>query len=183
MATNIGKVFEEQIKKSVPEYALLYRLPDAAQAFGGGSSLRFSYKNPFDFLLWDSLSHTLYALEMKTVNGKSISFERTKEDYGDIHFHQINGLSNWNKYDGIICGFIIEFRELEKTIFLDISDFNMLVTIIQKKSFCYNDLHKYNIKHTEIQQTKARSRYTYNINNFLLHNQQQRKLEENDNDN
>ena len=72
--SNIGKVFEEQIKKSVPDYALLYRLPDAAQSFGGSNTLRFSRKNPFDFLLWDSKRHILYALEMKTVSGKSISF-------------------------------------------------------------------------------------------------------------
>ena len=70
MAQNIGKVFEEQLKKSIPSYALLYRVPDSAQSFSGGN-LRFSRKNPFDFLLWDSLKHKLYALEVKTVKGKS----------------------------------------------------------------------------------------------------------------
>lgn len=183
MAANIGKIFEEQIKKSVPDYALLYRLPDSAQSFGGCSNLRFSQKNPFDFLLWDSSSHILYALEMKTVSGKSISFERNKDDHGDIHLHQINGLSYWNKYDGTICGFIIEFRELEKTIFLGIDDFNVLSGVIPKKSFSYNDLDKYKVKYITIPQTKARTRYTYDIDNFLSHNERQRKVEENDYDN
>ena len=90
---NQGKIFEESIKKSVPDYALLYRLPDAAQSFGGGSNLRFSQKNPFDFLLWDSYKHILYALEAKTVQGQSISFERNKSEHGEIHYHQISGVN------------------------------------------------------------------------------------------
>ena len=97
---NKGKLFEQQLSKSIPDYALLYRLPDPAQSFGGENNLRFSAKNPFDFLLWDSLKHRLYAIEAKTVDGKSISFERTKEDKGIIHLHQINGLNKWDKFDG-----------------------------------------------------------------------------------
>ena len=85
----VGKVFENNFKKSMPDYALLYRLPDAAQSFGKSSNLRFSNKNPFDFILFDSKWKILYALELKSVKGKSISFERTKEDKGDIHYHQI----------------------------------------------------------------------------------------------
>lgn len=107
MANNTGKRFEADFKKSVPSYALLYRLPDSAQAFGGSSNLRFSSKNPFDYLIWNSKSHILYALELKTVAGKSISFERNKEEHGEIHWHQVEGLNKWNKYDGIVCGFII----------------------------------------------------------------------------
>ena len=164
---NTGKVFEEQIKKSVPDYALLYRLPDAAQSFGGSSKLRFSSKNPFDFLLWDSRKHILYALEMKTVGGKSISFERDKDEKCEIHYHQINGLNEWHKYDGIVCGFIIEFRELAKTVFIDIDAFNGLINAIPKKSFNFNDLMEYKVSHTVIAQTKARTRYTYDIDSFL----------------
>ena len=96
---NTGKVFEAQFKKSVPDYALLYRLPDSAQSFGGQSqNIRFSNKSPFDFILWDSHAHILYALEMKTVAGKSISFERDKSKTKDIHRHQIDELNKWNKW-------------------------------------------------------------------------------------
>lgn len=164
---NPGKIFETQWNKSIPDYALLYRLPDSAQSFGRSDKLRFSSKNPFDFLLWDSKKHILYALELKTVSGKSISFERIKEDSGDIHYHQIVGLNNWNKYDGIVCGFIIEFREIEKTMFIDIVDFNKLIDIIPKKSFNFNDLDKYEIQYTIIKQKKARTKYTYDVNGFL----------------
>lgn len=166
MASNVGKVFEQQIKKSVPSYALLYRLPDSAQSFGGGN-LRFSNKNPFDFLIWDSLKHKLYALEMKTVSGKSISFERDKSKSKEIHYHQIQGLNEWNKYDGIVCGFIIEFREIEKTVFIHINEFNKIMSVIPKTSFNFNDLDNYKIKYTVIEQIKARTRYTYKIDEFL----------------
>ena len=169
MAQNIGKIFESQIKKSVPDYALLYRLPDSAQSFGGGN-LRFSNRNPFDFLLWDSIKHKLYAMEMKTVSGKSISFERNKQEKGEIHFHQINGLNDWNKFDGITCGFVIEFRQLEKTIFLEISEFNKLISVITKKSFNFNDLTENDISYIVIKQEKSRTRYIYDIDTFLRDN-------------
>lgn len=166
MANNIGKIFELQIKKSTPDYALLYRLPDSAQSFGGGN-LRFSNRNPFDFLLWDSIKHKLYALEIKTVAGKSISFERSKEEKKEIHYHQIKGLSDWNRYDGITCGFIIEFRQIEKTVFIEIAEFNKLIDTIPKKSFNFDDLNEYQIQYLIIEQKKARTRYTYDVDKFL----------------
>lgn len=165
--SNIGKVFEEHIKKSVPDYALLYRLPDAAQSFGGSNILRFSRKNPFDFLLWDSKRHILYALEMKTVNGKSISFERSKDDNKEIHYHQIHGLNEWNKYDGIICGFIIEFRQIETTMFIDIDSFNSLIDKVDKKSFNVDDIANSGLPYFIIPQKKQRTRYVYDIDSLL----------------
>lgn len=169
MARSIGKIFEDQIKKSIPDYALLYRLPDPPQSFGGGN-LRFSRKNPFDFLLWDSHKRTLYALELKTVSGKSISFERTKEDRGEIHFHQIEGLNEWDKYEGITCGIIIEFRSEEKTVFIDIAEMNKIISAIPKKSFSLSDLDIYGIKYSVIGQKKVRTKYTYDIDGFLNQN-------------
>lgn len=167
MSTNKGKIFEGDFKRSVPDYAMIYRLPDAAQSFGGSNNLRFSRKNPFDFLLWDSHRHILYALEMKTVHGKSISFERSKEENKEIHRHQIDGLNAWNKYDGIICGFIIEFREIETTVFIDIDEFNKLENSISKKSFNLDDLSTHKIHYVIIGQIKARTHYTYKIDEFL----------------
>lgn len=164
---NVGKVFEEQIKKSVPNYALIYRLHDAAQSFGRSNNLRFSRKNPFDFLLWDSKRHILYALELKTVSGKSISFERSKEENKEIHYHQIDGLNAWNKYDGIICGFIIEFREIETTVFIDIDSFNSLIDKIPKKSFNIDDVINSGLPYFVISQQKKRTKYIYDIDSFL----------------
>jgi len=165
---NFGKIFEYSFKKSVPDYALYYRLPDPSQSFGGGN-LRFSSKCPFDCMIFDSKTKILYALELKSVAGKSISFERTKEEKGEIHFHQIEGLNKWDKYDGTICGFIIEFRELEKTIFINIQEMNELMKIIPKKSFNYSDLEKYKIKYYIIPQKKLKVNYKYDVHCMLVH--------------
>lgn len=165
---NVGKEFEAAIQKAVPkEYALIYRLPDSAQSFGGNTNLRFSRKNPFDYILWDSISRTLYALELKTVKGKSISFERSKQDSGQIHYHQICGLDNWNKYCGITCGFIIEFREIETTIFLSIEEFKRLASAITKKSFTLRDLEDGCYDFVIINQEKARTKFRYDMARFL----------------
>lgn len=167
MPRNPGKIFEQCVAKSIPKYALLHRLHDSAQSFCGNSDLRFSSKNPFDYLLWDSQRRYLYALELKTVKGKSIGFERTKEEQSEIHYHQIVGLNKVAKFENTICGFIIEFRALEKTVFIDIHDFNKLIDTIQKKSFTYDDLAKYGIPYFVIPQKKKRVRYTYDIDSLL----------------
>lgn len=164
---NTGKIFESAFAESVPKNHLIYRLPDAAQSFGGSETLRFSRKNPFDYLLFDTVHRTLYALELKTVNKKSISFERSEEDTGDIHYHQIQALRDWNRYKGITCGFIIEYRPIETTVFVDIADFQWLLGYIPKKSFTYNDLIENNIPFCKIPQTKKRTRYTYDVESFL----------------
>lgn len=164
---NIGKQFEVNFKKSAPDYVLLYRLPDSAQSFGTNSILRFSRKSPFDYLMWDSQRHILYALELKTVKGISISFERDKEEKREIHYHQIKGLNEWNKYDGIICGFIIEFRKIEKTVFIGIDSFNKLIASINKSSFNYADLVESKLDYIIIPQTKKRTQYSYDIEQLL----------------
>ena len=164
---NIGKRFEQDWIKSVPDYVGVLRIPDAAQSFYKSSNLRFSRKNPFDFLLWCPNTLTLYMLELKTVKGKSISFERTKDEHGEIHYHQIIGLENFEKIGECVCGFIIEFRELETTIFLPINEFIKLQGVISKKSFNYNDLVDNNIGYIIIPQKMLKTHYRYDIEYFL----------------
>lgn len=161
---NLGKVFEQCIQKSVPNYVWVHRLQDNAQSFGGSSNLRFSRKNPFDYLMFDSQNRILYALELKTVQGKSISFEKNKSQKGVIHYHQIEGLNMCCKYRNFKSGFLIEFRELEKTVFIDIREFNKLIDSISKKSFCFSDLDEHDIRYIVIPQTKLRTRYKYKMN-------------------
>lgn len=174
---NIGKILEEQWKKSVPDYALLFRLKDSAQAFKQTSSLRFSSKNPFDYILWDSKRLKLYALELKTVKGSSITFERNENETKEIHLHQINGLSDWAKYNNTVCGFIIEFRKLEKTVFIKIDELKRLIDAIPKKSFSFFDLDKFNVKYVLVAQTKKRTRYIYDVDGFLS-NDEEKNMEE-----
>lgn len=115
---NQGKRFEQNFEKSKPDYAMLYRLHDSAQSFGRASNLRFSLKNPFDYFLFDAPKGILYGLELKSVQGKSISFERSPNEHGTIHYHQIRGLHEHNQYENTVSGFIIEFRSIETTVFI-----------------------------------------------------------------
>lgn len=104
-------------------------------------------------------------LELKTVKGKSISFERTKDDYGVIHYHQIQGLLEVSKYNDVLAGFIINFREVEETYFVEINEFCKMIGSINKKSFNIDDLKKYN--YILIPSEKIRTRYKYNMKNFI----------------
>lgn len=165
---NSGKNFEIQWKHSSPGYVLVYRLPDFAQSFGArNNNLRFTIKNPFDYLMWDSKRKVLFAIELKSVKGKAISFDKEKNGTGLIRFHQIKGLNEWNNYDGIKCGFLIEFREIERTVFIDIDSFLSLISQLEKKSFSFDDLSKYNIKHFIVPQKKLKVNYRYDVESFL----------------
>ena len=93
MSRNIGKVFEDNIKKSCPEWLFVYRPPDAAQAFeNNNSKLRFSRHSPADYFWHNGKTGLLIILECKSFKG-SCSFERCKEDTGIIHHYQIETLN------------------------------------------------------------------------------------------
>lgn len=168
MSRGPGKVFENNFEKSVPSYAKAYRIPDPPQSFNRTNNLRFSRKNPFDYFLWDSKHHILYALELKTVAGKSIAFEREGDEKGSgIHYHQALGLSEYNQYDGLVCGFVIEFRGMDTTIFLDISAYEQMLQFNSKKSFTIKDLDDYDIPYFVLPQKKIRVNYRYDIESLL----------------
>lgn len=164
---NVGKKFEKNFSACVPKYVGLIRIPDPAQSFSNASNLRFTRKNPYDFLMWNPRTYTLYALELKTVKAKSISFERTKEENGEIHLYQIEGLKKLSDVGNCVCGFIIEFREIEKTIFLNIDDFLKLSDAIDKKSFTISDLESNNIPFVVIEQHLMKTNSKYGVEDFL----------------
>lgn len=153
--------------KCVPDYVGVIRIPDPAQSFSHASNLRFTRKNPYDFILWNPRTYTFYALELKTVKGKSISFERSEEESGDIHFYQIEGLKKTSDVGNCVCGFIIEFREISKTIFLQIDDFLKLQDTIDKKSFTIADLESNNIPYIVIDQHLMITNSKYEVGDFL----------------
>lgn len=153
--------------KCVPDYVGAIRIPDPAQSFSHASNLRFTRKNPYDFILWNPRTYTFYALELKTVKGKSISFERSEEESGDIHFYQIEGLKKTSDVGNCVCGFIIEFREISKTIFLQIDDFLKLQDTIDKKSFTIADLESNNIPYIVIDQHLMITNSKYEVGDFL----------------
>lgn len=164
MSKNIGKIFEQNWKNSIPDNIFYYRIPDSAQSFGTNQNLRFSAKSPCDCFIYNG--QKLYTLELKSVGTKSISFERQRTDKGVIHKHQIDSLLKFSKYENIISGFILDFRLSDKTYFLEINDFIKLINSIEKKSFNENDLIQY-CQPIEIKKKKLKVNYRYDVINFL----------------
>lgn len=164
ISKSVGKVFEENWKKSVPENIWIYRPPDAAQSFNKSSNLRFSQKSPCDYMMYNG--YNLFCLELKTVSGKSISFERTKKDKGEIHYHQIEYLKRCIQYSNIISGLIIDFRGTDNTWFLHIKEWDMLINSITKKSFNESDLLSYSHP-LLISKKKLQVNYRYDVDKFI----------------
>lgn len=164
MAKSVGKVFEENFKKSIPENVFCYRPPDAAQSFNMQSNLRFSSKSPCDYFIFNGA--TLFCFELKTVSGKSISFERTKEEKGVIHYYQIESLNKMSKYSSIVCGFVFDFRVTDNTYFIEINKFNELINSVNKKSIDEKDLLLYHP--VLIDKKKLKVNYKYNVEKLLF---------------
>ena len=107
-----------------------------------------------------------FCLELKSVAGKSISFERTKNDKGEIHYHQIEYLKSCLNYKNIIPGLIIDFRGAGNTWFLHINQWDMLINSISKKSFNESDLLSYSHP-LLVSKKKLKVNYRYNIQQFI----------------
>lgn len=161
----VGKHFEEQIKKSVPEDVYYYRCRDEAQSFQ--RSALYSHKNDFDCMMfWDG---HLFCFELKSTKGKSCSFETDPSQNAIIHYHQIEGLKKADQYEGIISGFLINWRNddlnTQVTYFIHIRDFTKMVNDIGKKSFNLVDMLKYNA--VLLESTILKINYKYNIKKLL----------------
>jgi penicillin-binding protein-related factor A (putative recombinase) len=141
---NAGKVFEKQIQASFPLSVYCLRLPDPAQSFGGENQLRFSNKNPYDFLLF--WSPYMFALELKSTQGASFSIQSNKTEKGkDVKLHQIEGLNKVSTYDNAYGGFIFNFRNNNNnTYWMSILNFNEYLSQTTKKSINENDIKQYN---------------------------------------
>lgn len=144
---NTGKIFEQDFKQSVPDKSLLIRLPDPPQSFEKRSDTRFSHKNPCDYIIFDTVGKKLYCLELKTTKFKSMSFDDIEADRPQgklIKKHQIEGLDRFSKFNGVVAGFVCNFRDeknnVERTYFIDIESFISMTARIDKKSFNEMDL-------------------------------------------
>lgn len=157
MAQNAGKIFEADIKASVPDNCWIYRLRDNASSFAGGNNTRFTSSNICDFLLFEDRTKTLYLLECKSTKGTSIPLTM-------VRGNQIKGLQEASQHR-LIAGLILNFRNTDNdTFFITIDDFVNMINSIGKKSFNIRDLEANNAMRIKCE--KKRSRYKYNIENF-----------------
>ena len=169
---NSGKQFELNFENSVDKsYCFLYRIKDSAQSYNNSPNTKYTHENPCDFYLFNSVSHQLFALELKSTQYKSISFQIDENDKSSkmIKYHQIKSLVDISKYDGIIAGLLLNFRDdkndEQRTYFINIKDFNKMVKETNKTSCNEIDLLLYNA--IKIESIKKRVHYRYDIDKFL----------------
>ena len=110
--------------------------------------------------------YRFFCLELKTVAGKSISFEKEKKDKGIIHYHQIEYLKSCLNFKNIISGLIIDFRGTDNTWFLNIYEWDTLINSITKKSFNESDLLSYSHP-ILISKKKLKVNYRYDVEKFI----------------
>jgi len=163
---NSGKVFEDEIKASIDmDRIYYYRLRDSASSFGGGNdSLRFSIKNDYDCYMY--LSPNFFPLELKSNQGTSFSIQKTKEEKGkDIKLNQIQGLTHASQYPDSYSGFLLNFRSVEHTYWLDIRRFNEFNNVTDKKSINEKDVIEYG--GLLVPQKLKKVRYKYDIDKMI----------------
>lgn len=145
---SIGKIFEEEIKKSFPEDFYIERYKDDTAGFYGVS-------NPADYRLY-KYPYT-FLLELKTHRGKSLPIDK-------IRPNQIQGMAGAVLHKGIYGGFIINFRELEETYYITVQDMIRYINSTERKSIPVDWCRENGVK---IVQEKKRVRYTYDLRSWL----------------
>ncbi len=138
---NTGKIFEQNFKKSVPDDFYYLRLKDPAVGWTGGAS-KYSPTNPFDCLIYTGTG--LHCIELKST-ARAITFWRAdfendgKKHTFEIKKHQIQGLNAADIFAGVYPSIVINFRDVDETWCITITDFLILTGGTSKKSINHED--------------------------------------------
>lgn len=82
----------------------------------------------------------------------------------NIKKHQIIGLQKAAAYDGVIAGFVLNFRNAETTCFVEINHFVETVGKLEKKSINQMDVLSCGLL---IPQKKLKVNYRYDLGSFI----------------
>ena len=148
MAKDKGKEFEKDLKKSIPPDYYIERYKDDTAGFYGVS-------NPADYRIYRK--PYLFLFELKSHKGKSLPFSCIRDN-------QIQGMYKAHLTDGIYAGFIINFRDLEETYYLTVEEVVSYMKNADRKSIPVEYCRESGIR---IHQKKKRTRYSYDMRNFL----------------
>lgn len=127
--SNSGKQFENSFEQSSKEQGLFtFRVKDINyMAIKRGYRIS---RNPYDTIIFDG--ETLFTLELKSTKSKSISFSGSNPH---IKEHQIEALTQSSQHDGVISGFILNFREpTDQTYFIHIDEMLHYMRLAQSQS-------------------------------------------------
>lgn len=176
MAQNRGKLFEQQVKKSVDKTGILFeRFPDSNKfGQGEGQATRFTLNSPCDCFMFDG--GQLFYLELKSTVGTSISFnqpptEKTKKTIM-IKPHQVKSLIERSVFPNVICGLLLNFEDRQTktkfieggTYFIEINDFVYWCSKVDKKSINQEDCEQIG---TKVNRIKKKVNYEYDIKQLI----------------
>lgn len=159
---NLGKIFEQNWKKSIPlsDKIYYYRLKDSASSYyGGNDNLRFSQNNiadAFMFYVGDFVA-ILLILEFKSHKGKSLPLTCIRDN-------QLKEMIEAKEKVGVIPMLIVFFSDIERCFSLEIRYVEKFINENERKSIPLEYFEKYG---TEIEVTKLRTNYKYNVEKWL----------------
>lgn len=145
---NIGKVFEEEFRDSVPSDYYCYRLKDIPKEYSKAT-------NPCDYFLFREPN--LFMIELKTHRGKSLPKSAIRES-------QIRGMITAHYRPGIYAGFLVNFRDLEETYWISVDEVKRFFDRAERKSIPVSWIKEYGVL---IPQVKKRVRYRYDLAEWL----------------
>jgi penicillin-binding protein-related factor A (putative recombinase) len=169
--SNPGKEFESDIESSAVKQGLFVdRIKDTHIPNDLRNRVKVA-KNKYDFYLYSR--PLLFSLELKSTGGKSVSF-----DEKIIKKHQIDNLQKASTYDGVVAGFIFNFRSADnRTFFVPINEFIKYKMIAQSSFSIHNYQSKLNKSSIpigiceevgiEIGSELKKKRYTYDVKRFI----------------
>lgn len=140
MAKNPGKTFETDFRDSCKASDIfILRLNDTFVLNKSLGKEGITKRNPCDYIVY--YNGILYLIECKSTKYKSMSYSLDPFDGGSpmIKEHQITSLMQNNMYDGVRCGFILNFRDETTpsnslTYYLPIEGFSNFLISTDKKS-------------------------------------------------
>ena len=155
---NPGKVFEKDFKDSVPHDIFYYRFRDGTANFAGGSNdnVRFQQSNICDCMMFSGW--WLFLLELKSTNKSTIPFSMIRDS-------QMIGLLEASKFDGVMAGYIFNYRHLEKTYFVKAEDIYFFKQATERQSIPLSFVEENGIL---IEQTLKKVHYKYDVHKFII---------------
>ncbi len=125
-----GKKFEQDFQNSVPTGFYYYRLRDAA-GWRVGTDTRFTVSNDYDMFMF-ALGF-LFAIELKTVKGKSISFK-------SLNPNQEMGLMKAAAHEGVQSGVLVFLRASDEIFWVPIWEWVSAKARLERKSLGLDEL-------------------------------------------
>lgn len=158
-----GKVFENNFKNSCKKQGVFCtRLRDNQLSFTTDEK---TPKQPYDFECY--YFPYLLCVELKATNLNYITFERNEKEKNKkmIHIHQIKGLNNVSKYNGVFAGFLIDFLTSGKTYYVSIQKFIDFFNSTDKKSISEKEI--ISLSPIVVNKKLLRVNYEYDIKELI----------------